>query len=144
MRKRGFTFIEILIVVILIGILTAFSLPKFQSTFRNLQLSSFSYQLQTLMIYLCERSIIEGKTILVVIDNEKREILAQIKTKDLEAKLKTYRIPGDITMESDQQRILFYPDGQIDKVTIKLTNPDGQNITLTTKGVYGRIKRQEG
>ena len=96
------------------------------------------------MNYLNQRSVVEGKIIYLNIGNE--EYSAQIQ--DAQTPFKTYAIANDIKTEvikqeeKDNPQILFYPDGQIDKVTIKLTNPDNQEISLTTEGVFGKVKVQ--
>jgi len=95
------------------------------------------------MNYLHERSIIEGKIIYFYIDGEENEYWAQIK--DQEEKLKTYKIPDGIEIKevdypADDKRIIFYPDGRIDKVSIGLENRYKQEVVLTTKGVFGGVK----
>lgn len=141
---NAITFIELLLVIIIIGILIGVSIPSFRKTSNRLQLENSARQLQTVMNYLHQRSIIEQKIILLNIDNEKKEYWAQIK--DTSTPLKTYPIPSDIFIEiikksdTDNKQILFYPDGQIDKITIKLTNREKETISLTTEGVYGGVK----
>lgn len=136
--QSAFTFIEILLVVIIIGALISISLPNLKKTFDSLELNSFSRQLQAFINYLHQRSIIEGEVIYLNIDTQKKEYWAKIK--GAQTRLKTYPIPPRIRIETNQQEVLFYPDGQIDKVTIKLISPDNQNIILTTKGVFGGVK----
>lgn len=143
---KAFTFIELFIVIIIIGILIGISLPSFKKTFNNLQLNSFSQEIQAFMNYLHERSIVEGKIIYFNIDNEKKEYWAKIK--DTKARLRTYFLPRGIDIEiikkadTDNKQIIFYPDGQIDKVSIKIAGPDKQGIILTTEGMFGKIKIQ--
>lgn len=138
---RGYTFIEILFVVIIVGILVAVSLPGFRNTFSNLQLNNASSQLQSFMNYLAERAVVEGKIIYFNIDSENKEFLAKVK--DTPVPLKTYSLPKDMAIETDRKQVFFYPDGSIDNVTVKLTHPNNKSVTLTTKGVYGRVKLQE-
>lgn len=136
----SFTFIEVLFVIIIIAVLVGVSLPNMRRTFNNLQLNSFSRQLQAFMVYLRERSIVEGKIIYLNIDNQKRQYWAQIK--DNESRLRTFSLPVEITIETEKEQILFYPDGSIEQITLKIFNLDGQSITLTTKGIFGGVKLQ--
>lgn len=139
-QLRAITFIELLLVIAIIGILTGISISTFRKTFEHLQLRSFSRELQTFMNYLSQRSIVEGKPIYLNIDNEQRQYWAKIK--DAQNRLKTYKIPAGITIEAEEKQIIFYPDGDIDKITINLAGFDEQKVTLTTKGVFGSVKLQ--
>jgi len=134
------TFIELLLVIVVIGILIGISVPRFRKTFNHLQLDSFSRELQTFMNYLRQRSIVEGKLIYLNIDSDTGEYWAEVK--DVKNRLRTYKIPTKIRIETQQKQIIFYPDGSIDKVTIGLIGSDNQKVTLTTKGVFGGIKLQ--
>ncbi len=139
-RTQGFTFIELFITVIIIGILVGVSFPNFRKTFNQMRLNSFSSELQSFMNYLSERAIVERRIIYLNIDNDKKKYWARIK--DTENRLKSYSIPNEISVEPEQNSILFYPDGQIDKVTIKIAGLGTQNIDLTTKGVFCGVKLQ--
>jgi len=139
-RKRGFTFIELLFVIIIIGILIGVSLPRFKKTFESMQLDAVSGELQAVMNYLCQRATVEGKIIYLNIDNDKKEYWAQVK--EATARIKTYHIPQEISIETEQEKIAFYPNGNIDKITIKVVNVNGQAANLTTKGVYSGAKLQ--
>lgn len=141
----GYTFIEVFIVIIIIGILVGISLPNLKRSFNELQINSFTRQLQGFMNYLHERSIVEGKIIYLDIDKENKEYWAKIK--EAEGRLKTYPIPQGIDIElnkkvdSENKEIIFYPDGTIDKVTVRISNRDKQ-IILTTEGSFGKVKAQ--
>lgn len=135
---RAITLIELALVILVIGILIGVALPSFRKTFNQLQLNSFSRELQVLMDYLRQRSIIEGKIIYLNIDSDNRQYWTKIR--DAENRLKTYRLPEGVTLESEKKQVAFYPDGNIDKTTIIILGPDNKNITLTTIGVFGGVK----
>lgn len=138
--RKALTFVELLFVVAIIGIVAGISLPRFRKTFDNLRLNAVSQELQSFINYLSQRAIVEGEVIYLNIDDGNKEYWAWLK--DRKDRLKTYQIPAQIRIEVEQEQILFYPDGTIDKVTIKLINPDNRYVSLTTKGVYGGIKLQ--
>ncbi len=136
----GFTLIELLFVIIILSILIAIALPQLKNNYTSLQLSTFSQDLQSYMVYLRQQSIVAQETFMLNIDNGAREYWAGILND--KNRLKTVYIPQDIQVAADQTQIAFYPDGSIDNVTIKLSDANKQAISLTTKGVYGSVKVQ--
>ena len=141
--KRAFTFIELLFIVIIIAVLVAVSFPNLRKSFNNIELNSFSREFEAVINYLKQRSIVDITMIHLNIDNEKKEYYA-VKAESSE-RFKTYRIPDGIRIEMEgNEKIAFYPDGSIEKVTIRLINSDNQEVVLTTKGVYGGVKVQGG
>jgi type II secretory pathway pseudopilin PulG len=136
--KRGLTFIEILFVIILTGILIGVSIPRFRKSFDSLELNSFSRELQSFMNYLSERAIVDGEPIYLYFEVDKK--LAWAKSGQEEGKLKTIKIPEEIELGLEKGAVAFYPDGKIDKVTITLTNRSNKEVTLTTKGIASGVK----
>ncbi len=136
--RRSFTLIEFLLVIILTGILITVSLPNLRNSFDDFRLNDFSGQLQLSMMYLKDRSIVEGKVVALTIDNENKKLTAQFKGET--RLLRTLTLPQGLFLNSAQQQIFFYPDGQIDSVTLTVANARGHKMTLTTKGVFGGLK----
>jgi prepilin-type N-terminal cleavage/methylation domain-containing protein len=139
---KGFTLIEILFVVIILSILIAFSLPRLKDTYTNLELNNFVSNLQSYMNYLFGQSVVSGEAIYLHIDVESKQYWSAVL--DSEIRLKTVTIPRDIKLITEQKQIGFYPDGDSDKVTIKVANAANQYVSLTTKGVFGSVKIQQG
>jgi Tfp pilus assembly protein PilE len=143
-HRKALTFVELFIIIIIISILIGVSIPLYRPAFKQLNLNSFSQELLAYMNYLHQRSIIEGKIILLSLDNEKKQYVAKVKNAQIQ--LKSHAIPSDITIEVDKinaedKQIFFYPDGQIDPVDV-IINLDNENITLTTKGLFGKVKKK--
>ena len=137
-RKKAFTFIELLIVVVILGIFIRIAIPSFRKTFQNQQLKIFTQELQSLINYLHGRSIVEERIVYLSIDNEKKEYGIGIKGNSV--RLKTYQMPSDIKVVAEAEEILFYPDGSIDPVNLTISNLGQEGIILTTKGVFGGAK----
>lgn len=135
---RGVTFIELLVVAIIISVLAGISIPKFSKSFSNLQMRSFAKDLQSFMNYLQQRSKIESKEITLNIDNLNAKILAFYSDNNEIIKMST--MPSGVNANSTQREILFHPDGSIDKFDIKLTSRGGDSVSLTTKGVFNAVK----
>jgi hypothetical protein len=92
------------------------------------------------MNYLYHRAILEEQVISLSIDNENKEYFA--KSEADTKRLKTYRIPDEIKIETEEPEIIFYPDGTMDKATLRILGSDNQSIALTTEGVFGGVKLQ--
>jgi prepilin-type N-terminal cleavage/methylation domain-containing protein len=139
-KNKGFTFIELLFVITIFCILIGISLPRFRPAFNTLQLNTVSGQLQSYMNYLSGRAVIEGEIVYLNIDSNENKYWASIK--EGAEKLKTYSIPAGISLETEQKKVAFYPNGTIDKLTIRVINTNKQEIALTTKGVFSGVKLQ--
>jgi prepilin-type N-terminal cleavage/methylation domain-containing protein len=137
-EDAGFTFLELLIVITLLGILTALSIPRFKQSTENMQLSSTAQQLQSYINFLVQRSVVETVPIRMSLDTEKNSYRAQ-KEQDIRY-FQDFRLPSGIRIATDKQDIFIYPDGTIDTVTITLTNKQNKSMTLTTQGVFGGTK----
>lgn len=121
--RAGFTLIELIFVVVILAVLIGIAIPALKNTFESMALDNFARELQGRMQYLSQRAIVQQEP--VVLD------------------IKTYALPENLTLESDKDEVLFYPDGTIDPVNIVITGAQGKNIILTTEGAYGKIKLEE-
>ena len=137
---KSLTFIEILFVIILLGILTAVGVPQAKKTFESLELNSFSREFQGFMNYLSERAVVLQEPITLYFKQEERIAWAEAGEEEDKVKLKAIKIPEGIELSSEKEAVVFSPDGRIDKVSIKLTNKNSQTVTLTTKGIVSGVK----
>ena len=137
-KLRSFTLIEFLLVIIITAILITVSLPHLKHTFDDFLLNNFSNELQLFFTYLKDRSIVEGRIIVLQIDNENQRLLSHFK--DEPKVLRVLALPKGISLQSSKKEVFFYPDGQIDGLTLKVVNTLEHEITLTTIGVFGGIK----
>jgi len=147
-RTRGLTFIEVLIVVIIIGVLSGSTVPQFRKTFDNFELDNFAKNI----FYLCKNlqgtAINEGLIYRLDIDVSKGEFQAVFNDmgeykKPSSALGRIYRAPQDTTVSIDppeRTAVYFYPDGSVDQVELLLANRHKKQITLTIKGAAGAIE----
>ncbi len=138
MKVRGFTFVEIFCVIIIIGIAAAVSLPRINKYLYSLELNNAAGDLQAVINYLCQRAVVERKIIYLNIDEENKQYWADDSGGG--NVLKKYHIPAGIKVVSGQKQIIFYPDGAVEKIAIKLMNRDNQAVNLTSKGVFCGVK----
>jgi prepilin-type N-terminal cleavage/methylation domain-containing protein len=137
---RGLTFLELLFVIVIIGALAMAALASFRKAFEKFQLSSAGSELQSFLIFISQRAVVEAQPVLITFELDSRRCIARIKgTTPI---IKAYSFSEGINFETDSQegKIFAYPDGSLDGVTITLTNKSGQKIKLSTKGVLGGVK----
>lgn len=149
-RPKAITFVELLIVIIIIGILASASIPKFKKTFDNLELEKFVKDIYYLSRYLQGSAIGQGKIYCLKIDKDKVEFQATYKEdEDNEFKNfpgrfgKIYKAPLGIIISidpPDATGTYFYPDGSVDKITITLVNQHKTEVSLIIKGAAGEIQ----
>lgn len=147
--RAGFTLIELLLVIIIIGILSAVSIPIFKNSFSDLQLSDTSYNLARLMRYAQQRSIVERVNYRLNFDQQltrfwltrnsnpqSPEVYSRLSDKTGKVTL----IPPKVKIETESYSVNFYPDGKIDKVTIYLSSPKEAYFTITTQEQTGYVE----
>ncbi len=139
----GFTFIELLLVILLVVILAGVSYPLLRNNFYGTQLPVFSKRLQALFIHLRERAIVERKIVYLTFEEANTKYKVNIGNES--RVIESFVIPEKVRVETEEEQIAFYPDGTIDKVTINLISPGQAGVNLTTKGVFEgvRLETQE-
>ncbi|MCX5715093.1 MAG: hypothetical protein NT033_09940 [Candidatus Omnitrophica bacterium] len=132
---RAITFLELLFVIVIIGILSSVAIGGFRKAFGRFQLENSAGELASLMNFLSQRAIVERRAIYLNIDS---------RANSCQALEKVYNLPRGLSISSDIEgnRIVFYPDGSIDDSTVTLRQDSGEAVNLTTRGVLGGVKIQ--
>ena len=151
-ERAGFTFIELLVVILIIGIMTSVSVPGFRKTFDNLELDNFAKDIFYLCHYLKSAAISERSIYVLGIDPGKAEFTAYIKSPEgekvtqLKGKFgKPYRAPKGVKFSvqpAEKTQVYFYPDGGADAVAVALWNKFEKKVSLSIEGALGEIKVQ--
>ena len=159
-KRPGFTFIELMLVAILIGVIVGISTPIFRRTFGHLQLDSTCHNIAKLMRYVQQRAVVERGAYRLKFDSSRRTYWLEVERAEEGPLLKSkgfepvkgrfgkrYPIPRGISVtfrEEMASAITFYPDGQADKVALYITDKKGKSYTLITERRIGRVKLVEG
>lgn len=139
----SFTFLEILIVVIILGVIASISVPRFHETFNNLQLKMAAYDLGQFFRYTQGEAVRDGRTYKIVLENHSYWLMAEKEDGEFERPAsrwgRTNMINNSIEVISEEKEIYFYPEGRIDRVEINLKRGE-LTYTLTTKERQGYVE----
>ncbi|MCK4402053.1 prepilin-type N-terminal cleavage/methylation domain-containing protein, partial [bacterium] len=146
---KGLTFIELILVISILSILTAISTPMFRHTFDNLQVRNFCRDISKLSKYAQERAIMEQVLHRIDFDVNNKEYWVSTAKDPLNPEKLTglnnkfgrmRRFPPNIVLECAKPYAVFYPDGTADELTMYISGADGEVYTLTNKETTGYVK----
>jgi len=146
MSLTGFTFVELMLVIVLIAVMVLLASPRFRSTFGKLEVINFSKKLSSLMRYAQSRAIGEREKLYLVYKTDSSGSFFSLERDDpLEKKrmpLKgRYRLSvgSSIKIEMEGNIVVFYPDSSIEGQEIIIYNDFQKSKIITTGGGIGRI-----
>lgn len=145
-RSSGFTLIEILLVVLILAVIVAAAIPRFEGTFKQMQARSCAQKIYQLALFAKERAILENSDYKLKYDSDKNKIYILKKVGDqfkpLESRLgKSIQLRQSITLKWNRssKEILFTPNGESDKVEIHLNLNNNRLFTIIVGNPIGRI-----
>lgn len=138
-NSKGFTFIELILVSIIILVLAGLSTPIFKSPFQTFRLKDTCQTIVQLMRYLQAKSIAERKPCRINFDLAQGSfwLTEQADTSPAEFKrikgrwAKIFKAPAGISIESQNSVVTFYPDGSSDKAEIKVSCGRGEAFLIS-------------
>ncbi len=133
--SRGFTLIEILLVVVLISVISAIAVPNFSQPYKNLQLKTATNDIAYLMRYAQSRAVSKNKKVRIEFsDGRQRYWLTEesqkgvgVATEEQFVKISSRlgrenNLGKDIRVEMQEENLIFYPDGTMDKRELSVCN----------------------
>ena len=148
-KGKGLTFIELILVVSILSILTAVSTPLFRHTFDNLQVRNLCRDISKLTKYVQERAIMEQTIHRIDFDVNNNEYWVSIAKDQLNPEKfiklnnkfgRMRKFSPNIIFECDEPYAAFYPDGSADELTIYVSGTNSEVYTLTNKETTGYVK----
>lgn len=152
MRTRGgFTFVELFLVVIVIGIATALSIPRLKKNLENIALESFVKDVYYLSRYVQSTSVAQGKIYCLNLDPGIAAFWVSVKDDDRYVRVggrfgRIMRAPKGVDVSLvplDAYAVYFYPDSSTDKVDVVFEGQGVPKIYLVFEGASGGIKVKE-
>ncbi len=161
--KKGFSLIELLVVLVIISVFSAFVVPKVAGTLSNVALKTASKRVAASLRYARSRAITESVPYVALLDlNQNRmTIKSDINSTDKEDetaplkpgenRIKRYTLPGDVKFkdarafdgsESDSRffAVVFMPSGCSSGGTVLLENNRKHEFAIKIDFITGTVR----
>ncbi|MDD5440012.1 MAG: prepilin-type N-terminal cleavage/methylation domain-containing protein [Candidatus Omnitrophica bacterium] len=141
-KPRGFTLIELVLVILLISVLIGLSTPQFKNTYEGLELDNSSRDLAQIMNFAREMAVVNRENYRIFIDPGERVYwLERYDASNEPAGYKrfagrfgkAFRISGRLSVLSSGNEAVFYPDGHSDELRVVLASKAGEKRSVTAK-----------
>ena len=156
-RKAGFTLVELTIVIFILALLTAVTMPRFVAFFSRGDLDVFASRLSTYIEHVRDKAVYKKRVLYVNYNPQQNRFwVTDFKgDKDSAVLMRAVPIPegivvsdvvvgnGEKIFEGDV-RIPFYPGGKAEAVLIHLKGREEKNMTLEIPYLARKVKRHEG
>jgi len=148
--QKGFTLVELILVILLVSVIVGISTPLFRRTFSGLELKNSSHNIVKLINYVQEMSIIDKLSYKINFAFDQGTFWITRRGEDTEIfeKLvgkygRIFSLPRGISISGEKQAITFYPDGRCDGGELTLSEKNGQTLVLSVKGFGSRVEVKE-
>jgi prepilin-type N-terminal cleavage/methylation domain-containing protein len=151
-RTRGFTLIELMVVLVIISILTAVIVEEMSGTMHDALLRSASRQLIAEFALASSRAISLNRTHEFRIDRKTGNFHLEIRHHNEFVPVKSLtdsegsidsRIHFQILGDGPEDAIAFHSDGTADERAVELRDPEGFGLTLHINPITSRIDVRE-
>lgn len=145
---RGFTLLEVLIVLAITAVLAGSATPLFRRSFNHLKLEVFSYDLARLLEYAGGRAVATSTLMRVHFDADGRRYwLLQRDAAALASEFhrvagrfgETHTVPETVFLEPGAADVTFYPDGRADPFQAYIFDRQRHGYRVTTHWT-GRVR----
>lgn len=157
-HTRGYTLIELIVVIVLLGLMLGVTVPRFRQALLNDSLDTTALRLVGLVQNLRERAISGQVSYILHLDIRGKRIWAFASTASGEeqeiARERAYELPADVKIQDvwswsngkffNEGTIRFSRKGYIEQSVIHLQSEDGREVSLELIPFLGSIKIHEG
>jgi prepilin-type N-terminal cleavage/methylation domain-containing protein len=157
-RIKGFTFIELIVVIALISIMLFFAIPKFQGNFLSNSTKAVSRWILVNIPNLKEKAQKEQQAYILNVDLDANKLWISRETTAGETlqsqEINSYQLPNDIklldveypdqeTVSAGQAKIYFDKKGYSDKAIIHIQNNDNERLSFLIETFLPRVRLYE-
>ncbi len=144
---RGFSLIELILVVLLLSVIAGLAVPNFKQSFSNLKLNQTAKDLSYVMRYAQSRAVSKGIVIRLEFTSEMdRYHLTQLSSKGSLGEYERFKgrmgrefeISDLIKIDFMEGNVTFFPDGTIEKKEINVCKED-RCLLISTKVQRGYV-----
>lgn len=139
MRRAGFTFVELIVVMVILAVVAALVAPSFSRTIASARLRSAASDVRTSLARGRALAVAAAKERTVAFDLSRGEF--GVDNEAVRLLPGTIRLgavlPGEERQERGSVRVRFFPDGSGDEAEISVTAEDGGTLRVTVDPLTG-------
>ncbi len=145
--KKGFTLVEMLLVIVIVAVIAAMSVPNLSKIYQTIQLEKTAEDILYLMRYAQSRAITKNVDLKLEFNSDYSQYWLTEKEADPEqfvhfqGRLARKRnITDKIHIKNNHGNIHFYPDGTIEKSEFDVCGLKGRCFTISSKVQRGDVQ----
>jgi prepilin-type N-terminal cleavage/methylation domain-containing protein len=149
MNRKAFTLLEIMLVVFILAILMAATVPRFSMTYRHMVLKETGENTLALIKYARDQSILNGKKGFIKVDKDKGRIFISNDKGEEDTSITSskneIRMGRNTSLTSDVDLICFSPSGDGTPFEVKISSDEMTIVcrTIESKEKFELIEKEE-